>query len=366
MTDEDFVRVALDAAVRVQGTTAPNPPVGAVLVKDGVVIGVGATQPVGGPHAEREALAAARAAGHDPRGATLYVTLEPCCHHGRTPPCTDAILEAGVARVVVGCKDPFPPMRGASLALLTKAGVDVSLGVLADVCARSMLGFRRAVTNGLPEVTLKAAVSLDGRIATAGGESRWITGEAARADAHGLRASHDAIVVGVGTVLTDDPRLTARVDGVTAQPRPIVFDTGLRTPADAAVLRHPRGAVVITAEDAPDRALDATIVRVPRGADGRVAVEPALRAIVGLGLHRVFVEGGGEVHRSFLDGRLIDRLVVYVAGAVIPGGRPWVGGPALARLADAPRADGPPEVRTLGDDVRLDYRFAHRDGAVPP
>ena len=366
MNDEAFMRLALASAAQVQGTTAPNPPVGAIVVRDGQVLGVGATRPVGGPHAEAEALASARANGHDPRGATLYVTLEPCCHHGRTPPCTDAILAAGIARVVVGCVDPFPPMRGKSLGLLQAAGVSVTLGVLGDASARSMLGFRRAVTTGLPEVTLKAAVSLDGRIATGTGESKWITGEAARVDAHALRARHDAVLVGIGTLLADDPRLTVRRDGELAQPRPVVLDTGLRIPAGAAVLRHPRGALVIAAEDAPDRELPATILRVPRGASGHLDLEAALRGMAAAGLHRVLVEGGGIVHRAFIDARLFDALVIYLAAKLIPGGIPWVGGPALEALAGAPRAEGAPGVQLVGDDVRLDYRFTHRDGPVLP
>lgn len=352
MTDEQGMDAALAQARLALGTTRPNPAVGAVIVRDGVVIGAGYTQPPGGPHAEVSALADTRARGHDPRGATVYVTLEPCCHHGRTPPCTDALLAAGVRRVVVGVVDPFPLMQGKSLQLLEQGGVEVRLGVQADACADVMRGFLRTTRGGLPEVTLKVATSVDGHLATASGESQWITGEAARHHVHGLRARHDAVLVGIGTALADDPQLTARgVDG--GQPVPVVLDAGLRLPDTARVLRGPQRAVVIAAEDASARALDAEVIRVPRAPAG-VDLDAALRALAARGLHRILVEGGAAVHRSVLDGGFADRVIVYVAGTVIAGGRPWLGGPPLTRLADAPRW-GAPQVTALGDDVALTY-----------
>ena len=353
--DATWMRLALAEARLGLGTTSPNPSVGAVIVRDGEVLGRGYTRPPGGPHAEIEALRAARANGHDPAGATMFVTLEPCCHHGRTPPCTDAILAAGIGRVVVGVVDPFPAMRGKSLDLLREAGVEVRLGVEARSAGELILGFSRVQAGGLPEVSLKAAVSLDGCIATEAGESKWITGEAARGHGHKLRGTHDAILTGVGTVLADDPALTNR-SGAGGQPRPVVLDSTLRIPAGAQVLQHPAGAVVCCAEDAPQRALDAEIVRVPRGPGG-VDVVAALRAVARLGMHRVLVEGGGEVHRSMLEAGLADHLYLYVAPTVIPGGRRWVAGPPLRRLRDAP-ALGAPKVVQLGDDVLLHYRLS--------
>lgn len=352
MTDEQAMALAVACARRALGSTAPNPAVGAVLLRDGVVLGEGWTRPVGGPHAEVVALADALARGHDVRGATMFVTLEPCCHHGRTPPCTDAILSAGVARVVVGVVDPYPPMRGRSLALLRDAGLDVALGVAAADCASLTLGFRRVTDGGLPEVTLKVATSLDGRLATATGESQWITGEAARTDVHRERSMHDAVLVGIGTVRADDPRLTARVDGG-RDPVPVVLDSGLSLSADARLLHGPRRAVVIVAEDAPERELPADVVRVPRGPGG-LDLRAALVALGARGLHRVLVEGGAGVHRSLLDAGVVDTVLVYVAGTVIPGGLSWLGGPPLTTLADAPRF-GSPDVTVLGDDVRLRY-----------
>ncbi len=357
MTDPRWMDRAVALASRGLGTTAPNPAVGAVIVRESALLGEGWTQPVGGPHAEVMALADARARGHEPRGATMYVTLEPCRHHGRTPPCTDAILAAGITRVVVGVVDPFPPMRGASLAQLREAGVEVTLGPRADACAALVRGFTRAITVGLPEVTVKAAASANGCIATHTGESQWITGEVARLDGHALRASHDAVLVGIGTVLADDPRLTVRgVPGTEA--RPIVLDSGLRTPADARVLQHPRRPLLLCAEDAPERVLDADIVRVPRGPGG-LDVEASLRAAARAGLHRVLVEGGGQVIRSLIDARLVDTLHLYLSGVLIPGGLPWLGGAPLSALADAPRL-GRPEVTALGDDLRLTWKLPHR------
>lgn len=333
MTDAAWMGRALGLASRAVGTTAPNPPVGAVLVRDGQVLGEGYTQPPGAAHAEVQALADCRTRGHDPRGATLYVTLEPCRHHGRTPPCTDAILAAGVGRVVVGTLDPYPPMRGASVGQLRAAGVEVELGVEQEACRRRVLGFARAVSAGLPEVTAKAGMSLDGRVATESGESQWITSPEARAVGHRLRAEHDAVLVGIGTVLADDPALTTRlVPGRDAVP--VVLDTTLRTPAAARLLAGSRRAVIVTAEDAPERDLPAEIVRVPRAATGRVELLAALRALCARGLHRILVEGGPEVLRSLLDRGMVDTLELFVAPKLIPGGRALVGGSPIATLAE--------------------------------
>jgi diaminohydroxyphosphoribosylaminopyrimidine deaminase / 5-amino-6-(5-phosphoribosylamino)uracil reductase len=355
VTDRLWMAQALSRAAEALGDTAPNPAVGAVIVGGGVLLGEGATQPAGSDHAEVRALADARARGHDVRGATMFVTLEPCCHHGRTPPCTDAIVQAGIARVVVGVVDPFPPMRGRALALLREAGVEVVLGVEARACAQQIRGFVRAVTAGLPEVTLKVAVSADGHLATATGESKWITSEAARADGHRLRASHDAVLVGIGTVLADDPMLTTRlavrrsaVDAV-----PVVLDTELRIPETAQLLA--RRPIVVCATDAPERALRAEVIRVPRGPGG-VDLTAALRAVAARGLHRVLVEGGARVHRSLVDAGLADTLVLYVGPVLIPGGTPWLGGPAIRALADAVPMELAAAER-VGPDARLTYVF---------
>ena len=355
--DERFMAMAVEQARDALGTTAPNPSVGSVIVRDGVVLGVGRTQPIGGPHAEVMSLRDAQKNGHDVRGATVYVTLEPCRHVGRTPPCTRALLEAGIARVVVGAVDPYPPMQGKGLEELRSAGVQVDLGLRGDACTDLIRGFARAVRHELPEVTLKVASSLDGRIATVSGESQWITGESARADGHRLRASHDAIVVGIGTVLADNPRLTTRMQGGT-DAVPVVLDSNLRIPPGAALFGGTRRPIVICAHDAPDIALDADIIRVARSGSG---IDPvlAMTALANRGLHRVLVEGGGRVSRSLIDAALVDHLVLYLGAVAIPGGIPWLGGDALDRLASAVR----PTLRSigmLGGDAVLRYGLPHR------
>lgn len=366
MTDIDrpHLRRALQLSEAAVGHTSPNPPVGAVLVRDGAVLGEGWTRREGGrEHAEVASLNDCRARGHDPRGATLYVTLEPCrIRHVHTPPCTRVILDAGIARVVVGVLDPFPGMRGQSIELLREHGVEVRVGVEEEACARRILGFARAVGFGLPEVTLKAGISTDGRIATAAGESRWITSPLSREAGHRLRACHDAVLVGIGTVLADDPRLTTRLPEVPGQtphdPVPVVLDTQLRIPSGAKLFSSSRRAIVICGEDAPERELPADVIRVPCEPSGHVDPEAALRALVVRGLHRILVEGGGRVHRALLDRGLADTLELFVAPILIPGGRPFVGGPPIETLGAAARM----ELRTveqIGPDAHLVYHLAH-------
>ncbi|MYF07083.1 MAG: bifunctional diaminohydroxyphosphoribosylaminopyrimidine deaminase/5-amino-6-(5-phosphoribosylamino)uracil reductase RibD [Rhodospirillaceae bacterium] len=222
--------VALALGRRGLGTTAPNPSVGCVLVKEGRVVGRGWTQPGGRPHAEAEALGRA---GAEARGATAYVTLEPCAHHGRTPPCAEALIGAGVARVVTALEDPDSRVAGSGLARLAAAGIAVESGVCADIAACDLGGYLRRQRAGRPRFSLKLATSLDGRIATAGGDSRWITGTLARARGHALRASHDAVMIGIGTALADDPMLTCRLPGVRRQTLRIVLDSQARLPADS-------------------------------------------------------------------------------------------------------------------------------------
>ncbi len=346
---------ALDHARSALGTTAPNPAVGAVLVRDDTLLGAGATQPVGGPHAEVRALVDCRSNGHDPRGATMYVTLEPCCHHGRTPPCTQAILDAGIARVVVGTLDPYEPMQGRSLDLLRQHGVDVELGVLGDAAARSILGFARSLTRGLPEVTVKTAISADGNIATQSGESQWITSEPARMQGQRLRAEHDAILVGIGTVLADDPRLTCRLEGAVS-PVPVVLDTRGRFPSGCRLDRPET--LVFVGPDAHLQAQHAQAIVVESLTEGHIDVRTALADIAGRGLHRVLVEGGGQVIRSVLDAGLVDTVEMFVAGKLLPGGRPWVGGPPLDALSDAVDLTLVHSAR-VGPDAWLTWRAQH-------
>jgi diaminohydroxyphosphoribosylaminopyrimidine deaminase/5-amino-6-(5-phosphoribosylamino)uracil reductase len=346
---------ALNEARAVLGTTAPNPSVGAVVVREGRLLGAGGTQPVGGPHAEVRALRDCAANGHDPAGATMYVTLEPCCHHGRTPPCTDAILAAGIARVVVGTLDPYEPMRGKALELLRQGGVEVELGVEGAESARTILGFARSLTRGLPEVTVKTAISADGHIATASGESQWITSEAARQQGQHFRAEHDAILVGIGTVLADDPRLTCRIEGAMS-PVPVVLDTRGRFPAGCRLDRPET--LVFTGPDAELQPEQAQVLRVASLHQGRVPVHDVLAAVASRGHHRVLVEGGGQVIRSVLDAGLVDTVEMFVAGKLLPGGRPWVGGPPLEGLDDA-IALSLHATAMIGPDAWLTWRAQH-------
>ena len=360
---------ALELASSALGSTAPNPAVGAVIVRDGEMLGEGWTHPPGSDHAEVAAIKSARQAGFDTSGATMYVTLEPCCHHGRTPPCTGAILASGIQRVVVGTSDPFPAMRGQGLQVLRDAGLDILLGIERDRCEAQILGFARSVGFGLPEVSCKAAISADGRIATATGESQWITGSQAREDGHRLRASHDAIMVGIGTVIADDPRLSCRLAPTPGRPEmvdpvPVVLDSSLRIAADASLFQSPRRPVIMCLEEAPQRYLEADIVRIAAGPDGRVDLVAAMEALAARGLHRLLIDGGGAVHRAALDAGLVDTLYLYIAGVVLPGGIPWIGGPPVQALADARRMQLI-DVCKVGADARLCYRLVHRLAADP-
>jgi diaminohydroxyphosphoribosylaminopyrimidine deaminase/5-amino-6-(5-phosphoribosylamino)uracil reductase len=332
--------------------------VGAVLVRDGAVVGEGFHARVGGPHAELAALAAA---GERAAGATLYVTLEPCCHHGRTPPCVDALLAAGVTRVVACHLDPDPRVRGAGFAALRGAGVEVESGLLAEEAARLNLRYLVAAVERRPAVTLKWAMSLDGRIATAGGESRWISSPAARRWALGEREAHDATLVGVGTVLADDPLLDRRLGKAAGPNRRVVLDRRLRTPPDARMFTAAGEVLVYTesADAARAAALaEASVVRLPR-------VEPAavLADLHARGVRSVLVEGGAAVHASFVGAGLYDRVAAVCAplllgGAQAPGP---LAGDGLGPLAGAPRL-GPLRARRLGPDLVL---IGERSGCLP-
>ena len=331
--DAAFMQRALALAAQGQGRTAPNPMVGAVLVGSAGVLAEGWHRAPGLPHAEVDALSKV---GGRADGATLYVNLEPCCHTGRTPPCTEALLASGVRRIVVGMVDPDPRVRGRGIRALQDAGILVEVGLMAEECRRLNAPYLRARTRGRPLVALKAGVTLDGRIADEGGRSKWITSAAARAVAHQLRDRHDAVLVGSGTLLADDPSLNTRIDGG-RDARPVVLDSCLRMPAGARVLSAGRPPLVFCRDDAPERPeLDqAMIVRVP-GTPAGLDLELVLSDLVARGIHSVLVEGGAKVHRSLLEAGVVDRIHLFVAPTVLAGGPGWMGGPPLA-LADAPR-----------------------------
>jgi diaminohydroxyphosphoribosylaminopyrimidine deaminase/5-amino-6-(5-phosphoribosylamino)uracil reductase len=361
MDDLLHMRAALALARRGLGNAWPNPAVGCVLVKDGRVIGRGWTQPGGRPHAETEAL---RRAGEAARGATAYVTLEPCSHHGRTPPCCEALAGAGIARVVMAMRDPDPRVNGRGLAMLRGAGIVVEEGLLEAEARALNAGFFRRIQAGMPVVTLKLASTLDGRIATASGESRWITGEAARREVHALRARHDAILVGSGTVLADDPDLTCRIPGMERVPMlRVVADARLRTPPAARLVQgaQPAPALIITAPghppaaQAPFIAAGADIVTVPAHAAGGLDLPSLLRALGRRGVTRVLAEGGAGLAAALLRQGLVDRLIWFHAPAVMGGdGHPALEGLRLAALSAMPRFRRTAQ-RALGDDMLSEF-----------
>ncbi len=339
-----MMRAALALARRSLGRTWPNPAVGCVIVRDGRVIARGRTQEGGRPHAEADAIAQA---GEPLDGATVYVTLEPCSHHGRTPPCADALVAAGVARVVSALEDPDPRVRGQGHARLRAAGIAVEVGEEAAEAAEINAGFLLRVKEGRPLFHLKLASSLDGRIATASGESKWITGAAARADGQRLRATHDAILIGVGTALADDPELTCRLSGLAARsPLRIVLDSQASLPPAsklAATAHQVPVWLLCTAAAAADRRAalhqaGVEIIEVAAGADGRVGIAEAARTLGARGLTRVLVEGGGKIAASFLKAGLVDRISSYRAGLVLGGdSRSAVAPLDVDRLDFAPR-----------------------------
>ena len=361
-TAEDIahMRAALALARRGHGRTWPNPSVGCIVVKDGRVLGRATTAPGGRPHAEPQALAMAGAAA---RGATAYVTLEPCSFHGRTPPCTDALIAAGITRVVVGVRDPDARVNGAGLARLRGAGIEVVEGVLEAEAEDAAEGFFSRVRRGRPMVTLKLASTLDGRIATRAGESRWITGEPARRAAHAMRGRHDAIMVGVGTALADDPDLTCRIEGFKemAMVR-VVADSHLRLPLTSRLVATARTAPtwVLARESADARraaAMESAGVVVLRVGDSPVGVDLAggLRALAERGITRLLAEGGAQLAAALLRDDLVDRLAWFHAPGVMGGdGWPAAQGFGIASLAQMPRFRRV-AAAAVGDDMLSEY-----------
>lgn len=362
MSDDDaHMSHALALAARGLGRTWPNPAVGCVLVKDGRVVGRGWTQPGGRPHAERMALDAAGAAA---RGATAYVTLEPCAHHGKTPPCAEALIASGVSRVVTALTDPDPRVSGGGHAMLRAAGIAVTEGICATQARSLQAGFLKRVERGLPFVTVKLAATLDGRIATATGESRWITGSASRRRVHLMRMTHDAVLTSSETALADDPDLTARDLGAGHQPLRILADATLRTGSGSRLGRTARDHLVwvLHTDAAPQdirtawAATGARLIRCP--ADGaHVDLAAAFRALAAEGLTRILVEAGGRFAAALIRANLVDELALFQAGCLIGAeGRPVLGPLALTALKDAPRPRLI-ETATCGPDTLTRWAF---------
>jgi diaminohydroxyphosphoribosylaminopyrimidine deaminase/5-amino-6-(5-phosphoribosylamino)uracil reductase len=355
---------AIELAERARGQTSPNPMVGAVLVKGDRVIGEGVTQRPGEAHAERMALAES---AEDPTGATLYVSLEPCCHHGRTPPCTEAIVEAGIARVVIASDDPTRKAAGRGPGILRDEGIDV-VWVDGDMAAAARLvnqPFRKHARTGRPLVVFKSAMTLDGKVATVSGDSQWISGEASRARAHRWRAESDAVAVGIGTALFDDPRLTARIEGVARQPRRVVFDSEARLPIDSQLVR---GVSEVPVTVVCSRAAARTSVQalesagvdviVATGQNEGARVEHALDELGKRDVQSLLLEGGPHLAGAFLEADEVDEARMFVAPLMTGGreARTAVEGIGIERIAAAPRALYM-EVERIEDDVLIVARL---------
>lgn len=346
--DREHMRRALELAERGRGRVSPNPLVGAVLVARGEAVGEGWHARIGDLHAEAAAIESARARGADLDGATMYVTLEPCAHRGRQPPCADAIVEAGIGRVVIGCDDPSEKASGRGPGILRDEGVAVEFVEGAEAGAARLLNqpFRKHARTGRPLVILKSALTLDGRTATAAGESKWISGEASREAVHRWRAEADAVAIGVGTALADDPTLTARDVGAERQPARVVFDSGARLPRDGRLVGSAdEGPVLVVAGQAAPAAriealAEAGVEVIVCGGGGEARVEAALDELGRRGITSLMLEGGATIAGAFLDAGAVDELRLFVAPVLIggTGSRPLAGGRGATELATAERA----------------------------
>src|SRR5215208_3534 len=362
--DARHLERTIELAGRARGQTSPNPIVGAVVVKDGRVIGEGITQPPGEAHAEAMALAACEG---NTAGATMYVSLEPCCHQGRTPPCTEAILGAGIARVVIASDDPTPKAAGRGPGILRDEGVRVDFvdGEIGELARMLNQPFRKHARTGRPLVVFKSAMTLDGKVATRTGDSQWISGEASRARAHRWRAESDAVAVGIGTALVDDPRLTARIEGVARQPRRVVFDSEARLPLDSQLVR---GVAEVPATVVCSRAAARTSVQglesagvdviVATGQNERARVENALDELGTREVQSLLLEGGPHLAGAFLEAGEIDEARIFIAPLMTGGreARTAVEGIGIQQIAAAPRALNV-DVDRLEDDVLITARL---------
>lgn len=348
--DLGYMRRAVMLALKGLGRTAPNPPVGAVVIKDGRIIGEGFHPKAGLPHAEVFAL---NAAGDDARGATLYVTLEPCSHYGKTPPCTKAILEAGIGRVVVGSIDPNPIVAGRGIRALREQGVKVTVGIGKKDTDKLIAWYAPWMEKKRPFVIAKAAMTLDGKIAAPSGDSKWISSDASRLLVHELRNHVDAILVGIGTVCRDDPQLTCRIKGG-HDPLRVIIDPEYIVPESSQCLGS--CAVVFTAADPQSRPgiieSGTKVVRLPKGPDGHLSWEDVLNTLGEMGLHSVLVEGGSSILSSLIQSRLFDDLLVFIAPKLLGGGVPLVSWKPPDTIAES-LSLVISEVRTIGSDVLI-------------
>lgn len=368
MDDNTYMHMALALAKKGVGHVSPNPMVGAVVVNDGQVVGRGYHQAVGGPHAEVHAI---NDAGKAARGATLYVTLEPCNHQGRTPPCTRKILEAGIQRVVVAMADPNPDVKGGGNAYLQSRGIDVVCGVAETAAQQLNESFVKYIRTKRPFVVLKMAATLDGRIATRTGDARWVTGPAARAYVHRLRHAMDAIMVGIGTAVADDPQLTARLDsGPGKDPMRVVLDSRLRMPDNARMLSQPSEADtwIVCAADASQKdkarleAQGAHLLEVPLSADG-LAMDAIVMRLGEMGITSLLIEGGGRVAASALKAKVVDKVLFFYAPKILGGddGIPMCRGKGPAMMSESTLLNDI-EVLRVGEDILISGYLHANDG----
>ncbi|GGC10959.1 riboflavin biosynthesis protein RibD [Oxalicibacterium flavum] len=353
------MRLALELAAKSMFTTTPNPRVGCVIVKDNRIIGLGHTQPVGHAHAEVQALNDAADKGFDVAGATVYVTLEPCSHHGRTPPCADALIRARVARVVAAIGDPNPLVAGQGMARLAAAGIDVTLGVLEEEAREMNIGFFRRMQHGRPWVRLKTAASLDGGTALHNGLSQWITGDEARADGHVWRARACAILTGIGTVMEDDPQLTVRAIDTPRQPQRVVIDSRLQISPHARVLDG-GGTLIVAAQtdaekEAALRALGNEVI-VLANADGKVDLPALMEELGRRQINELHVEAGFKLNGSLIREGCVDELLVYLAPALLGDAQGMFNLPPLDSL-EQKRQLGFHDIKRVGADLRILARF---------
>ena len=356
---QTWMRAALAEAARAPYSAAPNPRVGCVIVKDGIVIGRGCTQQVGGNHAEIEACNDAHAKGFDLRGATVFVTLEPCSHFGRTPPCADALVQAGVAKVVMAVEDPNPLVAGKGAAMLRAAGIEVVTGVLADEAREMNIGFFSRMQRGRPWVRMKAAASLDGKTALHNGQSQWITSSAARDDGHRWRARACAILTGIGTVSEDNPQLTVRAVDTARQPRRIVVDSRLQISPQARILEG-GGTWIVTAQSDPAKEAQlhergAEIILLPN-ASGKVDLPALMRELGRRQINELHVEAGARLNGSLIREGCVDELLLYLAPSLLGDARDLFDLPALDSL-DEKQSLAFHDIKQIGLDLRILARF---------
>lgn len=359
LSDTEGIALALQWASKGLFTTTPNPRVGCVIVKDGRVLGEGYTQPAGQAHAEVQALRDAESKGQDVRGATVYVTLEPCCHYGRTPPCVDALIRAGIAKVVVAVADPNPLVAGQGIARLRAAGIEVVCGVLESQAHEMNIGFMSRMQRGTPWVRMKVAASLDGKTALHNGRSQWITSAAARDDGHWWRARACAVLTGIGTVQEDDPELTVRAVSTPRQPRRIVIDSRLQVSPDARILAG-EGAWVVTAHSNAEKEarlhdLGAEIIRMP-GANGKVDLPELMRELGRRQINELHIEAGFKLNGSLIRDKCVNELLLYLAPNLLGDARSLFDLPALDALSDRQELSLH-EVMRVGPDLRILARF---------